>query len=96
MTSSIHVIDALLCVALMMDASHLPALMYIRFSLICLFHVSFSPFLYMIWFCLYPLYIYFPDFNLLYLLHLRHVVNVLLLVGAGLVSFSFLLVCALR
>lgn len=29
MTSSIHVIDALLCVALMMDASHLPALMYI-------------------------------------------------------------------
>jgi hypothetical protein len=37
MTSSIHVIDALLCVALTMDASHLPALMYILSPLFTFF-----------------------------------------------------------
>jgi hypothetical protein len=37
MTSSIHVIDALLCVALMMDASYLPALMYILSPIFTLF-----------------------------------------------------------
>lgn len=51
MTSSIHVIDALLCVALMMDASHLPALMYILSPLFTfyLFHVSFLFLLYFLY-----------------------------------------------
>lgn len=41
MTSSIHVIDALLCVALMMGASHLPALMYILLPLFTFLMFSF-------------------------------------------------------
>jgi hypothetical protein len=50
MTSSIHVIDALLCVALMMDASHLPALNVYPFSLIHLLPFFMSLFLFLLYF----------------------------------------------
>lgn len=87
MTSSIHVIDALLCVALMMGASHLPALMYILSPIFPLLHVSFF---YMICSVLIsPYYIYYPHLRLLY----TSMIYVLFLLLVGLVSFSFLLVC---
>jgi hypothetical protein len=64
MTSSIHVIDALLCfalrcVALMMGASHLPALMYIHFSSI--YHLPFS--------CLFPSLLFSPYDSLSFFSH---------------------------
>lgn len=103
MTSSIPVIDALLCVALMMDASHLPALMYILLPLFTFTFFMF-PFIYFPYMILILILIFSPLRALYRLPHLPHSVlrlrlrlrvdvNCLLLVGF---SLSCLLpICAM-